>query len=268
MTKTQSKSKVNFLRSLRQRTGRWLRHRTKKPETDRHENKYEIDISNLSRRMRLFIGVPARKNPNEWQPDTLQIDRDEWEIVQQNFPGPLGYHYDDDDPEKPNMYANGYPSRGFCVYPHSQVQRHEPETSAPPPYKWARVANLPTPVKITTKHWSSLLAAQREKSKLLAAQEYISTRLAEITTQSEAVMKIKRQEQLIGGGYDAVHMALQLQSILFEAGIPNLLVDPEPGAPIRTAEDFERVNFHRDIMKAVYVRERLSPVSFVWPRTS
>ena len=48
-----------------------------------------------------------------------------------------------------------------------------------PPYEWARLSSLQLPVTIDDE-WSTLLAAQREKSRLLETQAYISDRISEI----------------------------------------------------------------------------------------
>jgi hypothetical protein len=106
--------------------------------------------------------------PSEYQPDCLtgySVDRREWEVVQRNFPGPLNHYYAPKDPDKPEVYMYMAPGENQGLAPVPQYQ-HRYDENNPPPYEWARLSSVPTSVVIDDA-WPSLLAAQREKVRLL-----------------------------------------------------------------------------------------------------
>jgi hypothetical protein len=207
-----------------------------------------------------MICVPPATN----QPDSLAglwIDRDEWQIVQRNFPGPVGQYYSPDDPDKPEAYMFTVPgeSRGLAPIPHYQ-HRSDDDRSLPP-YEWARLSALPTPVVIDDS-WSSLLAAQREKSRLLEMSSYAASRIAEIDREVRAVMDAKQERD---PDLHRRFVAAQEAGALHAAGIPDnlwrMLRDYEAGREVDPAE----LDWRRHLRKLFLLRERLSPLSLFPP---
>jgi hypothetical protein len=157
--------------------------------------------------------------PTPYRPDCLagrSIDRDEWEVVQGNFPGPLNRYYTPEDPTKPEayMYMVQGENRGLAPIPQYQL-RYDGDNL--PPYKWARLSNLPTPV-VVDDSWSSLLAAQREKARLLETQAYVSSRIAEIDRKVGAVMDTKQKRD---PDLQMRFVQAQMAGALHAAGLPD-----------------------------------------------
>lgn len=172
---------------------------------------HEIDISDIPDDVRNALHLPPRSETN-----VIRVDSQDLAIAELNFPGPLGQHYDHYEEYEDNANPQ------------------------PPPYNWPTISTLPMPIKITSK-WPSLYASQREKSKLLAIQEYTKTRIAEIDSQTGSVIKTK-QTQI---------PALELQHLA-------LTGDLRVGRVMAHAPP----ELQADMLKINLVRERLSPVSF------
>lgn len=116
------------------------------------------------------------------------IDRHEWELVERwHFPGPLGHYYAPDGPDTPDVFAPG----AVPQYRGGHGDDDDDDDDAlPPPYEWARLSSLPLPVRID-ESWSSLFAAQREKSRLLDTERYIAGRIREMDNRIQTVMDEK-----------------------------------------------------------------------------
>jgi len=94
--------------------------------------------------------------------------------------------------------------------------------------------------ELTRESWPSLYAAQREKSKLLAIQEYISTRIAEINSQTGSIIKVKQtQIPTLELQHLSLHGILRLGRVINRPSVDSVA----------------------EILKINLVRERLSPVS-------
>ncbi|KAK4154941.1 hypothetical protein C8A00DRAFT_32298 [Chaetomidium leptoderma] len=203
--------------------------------------------------------------PTPYRPDVLNgrsIDPGEWEVVQRNFPGPVGRYYSPDDPEKPEVYMFTVPgeSRGLAPVPQYQ-HRHPGDRDSLPPYEWARLASLPTPV-VVDDSWASLFAAQREKSRLLETRAYISDRIAEIDRKVRAVMDTKQARD---PDLQMRFVIAQATGAIHAVGLPNnshrLLGDLQAGRPVDSSE----LDWMCDLDKLFVLRERLSPLSLLSP---
>lgn len=204
--------------------------------------------------------------PTPYRPDGMlgmSIDRAEWELVQRNFPGPVGHWYEPDDPDKPDVFmyshtANGE-NRGLAPVPLHQP-RHDGESNLPP-YEWARLSSLPTPVAVDDS-WSSLHAAQREKSRLLETQSYISSRIAEIDRKVKAVMDTKlERDPMLYHRYCGAQMTGALQAV----GLPDHRTLIERAIETGRLQSTEGYEWLFELDKQFVLRERLSPLSLLSP---
>ncbi len=196
------------------------------------------------------------------------IGADEWRVVQGNFAGPVGQWYAPDDANKPEVYMwTGITAAGdnhvLTAIPQYQHQSHEHDETGGllPPYEWARLACLPTPVVIDDS-WPSLLAAQREKSRLLETQSFISSRIADIDAQVKAVMDAKRERD------PTVHQrycGAQITGALYSVGLPDLRVAVHLAVQSGQLRNYDEYQWLFDLDKVFLLRERLSPVSLLSP---
>ena len=91
--------------------------------------------------------------------------------MQANFAGPVGQWYAPDDSDKPDAFIISTSAAGESLAVHTvPMYEDRQDEDSLPPYEWARLSNLPSPVVIGDS-WPSLLAAQREKSRLLDTQD-------------------------------------------------------------------------------------------------
>ncbi|KAK4042359.1 hypothetical protein C8A01DRAFT_33565 [Parachaetomium inaequale] len=201
--------------------------------------------------------------PTPYRPDCLtgrSIDRNEWEVVQGNFPGPLNRYYTPDDPAKPEAYMYMAHDESQRLVPIPQYQQRYDDDNLPP-YKWARLSNLPTPV-VVDDSWPSLLAAQREKARLLETQSYVSSRIAEIDRKVGAVMDTKQKRD---PDLQIRFVQAQMQGALFAVGLSDdarrTYEDVRAGRPVDPAE----VGWLCELDKLFVLRERLSSLSLLSP---
>jgi len=230
---------------------------------------YEIDISD--------VPVGCRLRSMLSHSNTLRLDRIEWDRIEHyNFAGPLGHPFDRDDPSKPEE-CRVRADDNSDFFRRERVPHRDDEAREPPPYGWATNSALPLPVAIQGvgrpipggedgeeeqeegQVWSSIFAARREKGKLLAVQEYISSRIAEIDEQTRWVLDARRKQI---HDLEFKHITCQTLMMLEDAGI----MRPEgpcewEGGPLDPAH----FGATGDIFKACLIRERMSPLSF-WRR--
>ncbi|KAK4040969.1 hypothetical protein C8A01DRAFT_35025 [Parachaetomium inaequale] len=210
--------------------------------------------------------------PTTYRPDDLaghSIDRSEWEVVQANFPGPLGRYYSPEDPEKPEVYMYTVPGRFRGLAP---IPQYSPPGSgcnsnggdsgaSLPSYEWARLSSLPSPV-VVDDSWPSLFAAQREKSRLLETQSYLSSRIAEIDRKVRAVMDTKQERD---PDLQMRFVRAQMSGALHAAGLPDncgrIVRDVIAGRPV----DMSEAGWLSDLDKLFVLRERLSGLSLLSP---
>ncbi|KAM7195158.1 hypothetical protein V8F33_006832 [Rhypophila sp. PSN 637] len=205
----------------------------------------EVDISRIRQDMRVEVfGL---------LPDPIfRVDANEWAIVQQNFPAPLGYHFDPDDPDKTEAYGvafdQGEGTLRVRVVP--QYDYSANESTNPPTYRWATISALPRPVEIDSS-WACLFAAQRELSNLFEIHEYISSRITEIKARVASVIRAKKMETpmletsyILAQGYIPLEAVLGLtQDNWMEKGCYSEVMD--------------------DMCKIALLRELISPVSLL-----
>jgi hypothetical protein len=201
--------------------------------------------------------------PTPYRPDGmvgLSIDRAEWELVQRNFSGPVGHWYAPDDPDKPDVFmyshtVNGE-NRGLAPIP---LYQHRQDETNLPPYEWARLSSLPTPVAVGDS-WSSLHAAQREKSRLLETQAYISSRMAEIDRKVKAVMDTKlERDPKLPHRYCGAQMTGALHAVGLRDDRTRVCTALEAGR-LQNTEPYAWI-FELD--KLFVLRKRLSPLSLL-----
>jgi hypothetical protein len=182
-------------------------------------------------------------------------------VQQHNFPGPVNRYYAPDDPHKPEVYVFTIPNGNHGLAPIPQYQHRYDDGHNPPPYEWARLSSLPTPV-VVDDSWSSLHAAQREKSRLLETQFYLSSRIAEIDRKVRAVMDTKQERD---PDLPDRYMGAQVSGALRAVGLPDhggrIIRDIQAGRPVDRSE----VEWLCDVHKLFEFRERLSPVSLLSP---
>ena len=213
--------------------------------------------------------------PTPYRPDNMigaSIDRREWEVVQANFAGPVGQWYAPDDPDKPDAFTISTSAAGESLAVHTvPMYEDRQDEDSLPPYEWARLSNLPSPVVIGDS-WPSLLAAQREKSRLLETQDHISFRIAEIDRKVKAVMdtKLERDPKL-----HSRHCSAQMAGALFSVGLLDIRGDIRravDAGKLQTDEQYERLlsqyGWLFELDKVFVLRERLSPLSLLSPPPS
>lgn len=215
----------------------------------------QIDISDVPEVLRSELGLPPHVS-------VLHIDPEDWGIVQRNFIAPLGHPFDPDDPDKPEEYApRTHSLTGLCCcfsqapqhpWPPPRADHQESPTdikeTTPPSYNWAAVSVLPQPTEIT--NWSAIFAAQREMSRLIEIQSYIETRIAEIKNQC-----MEKLKERVGGFPTWQFTYLNTRTLALLSPLVRLTgEDPGDG-------DLNRLS--QEMTKVLFVRERLSPVSFL-----
>ncbi len=198
----------------------------------------------------------------------LTIDADEWRVVQGNFAGPVGQWYASDDANKPEVFIwSGITAAGdnheLSAVPQYQHQNDDDDETSGflPPYEWARLACLPTPVAIDDS-WSSLLAAQREKSRLLETQSYISSRIADIDAQVRAAMDAKRERD---PNVHQRYCGAQMTGALHSVGLPDLRTAVYLAVQSGRLHSDDEYEWLFDLDKVFLLRERLSPLSLLSP---
>lgn len=212
----------------------------------------QIDISDVPEVMRSELGLPPHA-------PILHVDPEDWSIAQRNFAAPPGHPFDPDDPEKPEEFAPG-PRRLNSPGCFGRVPQHpwrpprDPESTendnetTPPAYAWAAVSVLPQPTEIT--NWPAIFAAQREMSRLLEIQSYIETRIAEI--KSQCIERLR--ENVVGiPAWQFKYLRIRLLALLSPV-VRDLAAHSGDG-------DLSRLR--QEMTKVLFVRERLSPVSFL-----
>lgn len=188
------------------------------------------------------------------------IDRRDWETAQANFPGPLGQYYEPNDPNKPEVYmwSDLETPSGLIQIP--AYQHRSDDDRNLPPYEWARLCNLPTPITVDDS-WASLLAAQREKSRLIETQSYIASRSAEIDRRIKAVMDTKvEQHPHVARHFISAQVVGTLLSVGLDDQLIPLLNALQAGHP--PVDDAE-LHWRLDVEKQFVLRESLSPLSFL-----
>ncbi|KAM7208396.1 hypothetical protein V8F20_001374 [Naviculisporaceae sp. PSN 640] len=215
----------------------------------------QIDISDVPEILRPELGLPAHV-------PVLHIDPADWEVVQRNFVAPLGHPFDPDDPEKPeeavplSLRPEFWPGWSLYRVPQhpwslrGQESTENKKETTPPSYDWAAVSTLPQRTEIT--NWPAVFAAQREMSRLLEIQSYITARITEIKSQCVETVK-KRVKNIPTWQYAYLHtrMCALLSPIL---GFTEVHGD----------SDLARLKqLKQEMTKILFVRERLSPVSFL-----
>ena len=200
----------------------------------------QIDISDVPDYFRDMFNLPPRATSN-----TFRIDAKDWAIAESNFFAPLNYHIDPDSESKTDEWCMVWDPGMEAAVLRAVPQYQHPDS--PPPYKFAAVSSLPRPVNIGDS-WSSLYAAQREKSRLLEIKDYVSSRLAEIDEKISSAMRVKRAEMK---DLDLTALLLRTEAQLAHTSISDVsLSDVMPTI---------------ELAKINWIRERMSPVSLFWP---
>ncbi|KAM7204847.1 hypothetical protein V8F33_001436 [Rhypophila sp. PSN 637] len=211
-----------------------------------------IDIFDVPEVLRSELGLPPHV-------PVLHVDPEDWAIVQRNFIAPLGHPFDPDDPEKPEefvpIFCRGVLDNLHCAY--SQVPQHpwppreqeftkDDKETTPPSYDWAAVSVLPQPTAI--RNWSAIFAAQREMSRLLEIQSYIESRIAEIKSQCIEKLKVRVVDIPT---WQFSYLRARMVALLSR----RVRLTEYPGD--------SDLRLRQEMTKVLFVRERLSPVSFL-----
>lgn len=245
-----------FGSATKSRVRRWKRQRN---------DLYKIEIHDLSVWDRLEGGFPATQ--------TLLVNRSEWARVEEfNFGGPLGWAPASRSGIQPEEFCvGGSPTDPWRRNIRPQdICPNPSEVEAPPGYDWAAISSLPLPVKIessghqeTSKErerqiWASVFAARREKAQLLALQEYITTRVAQIEKQTEAVIgpRMKEFPQL-----ELQYHVFHSGALMRDANVP--APEPAQGCDATDHDTLHPAFFEprQDLLKECMIRDRLSPLS-------
>lgn len=164
--------------------------------------------------------------PSEYRPDYLtgySADRREWKAVQRNFPGP-------------------------CLSTNTDM------TTTTLPRTSGRVSLMPV---VIDDGWPSLLAAQREKARLLDTESYISSRIADIDQKVRAIMDAKQERD---PDLQMRFVMAQVAGTLHAVGMSS-----NPSKQTGWLVDPADVNWLYDLDKLFVLRDRLSPLSLLSP---